>query len=135
MAYKKIDMIKQCLKVLEGDQTIYRIEYLVSVMPFSSSTFYNHKLEKLECIKNALNSNRVKEKKRIINKLRDSNNILGLLAYLRMLADPDEYDRLNTQKIDHTSKGDKIQPLSINVVKNENAEKYEKHLEKLAKLN
>jgi len=37
--------------------------------------------------------------------------------------------------IDHTSGGEKIQPLEINVTKDENAEKYKQHIEKLAQLN
>lgn len=36
---------------------------------------------------------------------------------------------------DLTTGGEKIQPIDVNVVKDENAEKYKKHLEKLAKLN
>jgi len=40
-----------------------------------------------------------------------------------------------TDKSDHTSGGDKIQPLNITVTKEENTEKYKKHLEKLAELN
>lgn len=40
-----------------------------------------------------------------------------------------------TDRADHTSDGEKIQPININVVKDENAEKYKKHLAKLAQLN
>jgi len=40
-----------------------------------------------------------------------------------------------TDKADHTSDGKQIQPININVVKDENAEKYKTHLDKLAQLN
>lgn len=41
----------------------------------------------------------------------------------------------DSQFIDHTSKGESIQPMNVTVVKEENIEKYKQHLEKLAQLN
>lgn len=40
-----------------------------------------------------------------------------------------------TDKADHTSGGEKIQPIQIQVTKDENRERYEKHLKQLASLN
>ena len=119
-------MIKQCLDVIEKDQTIYRVEHIFPEIPFGKTWFYHHKLNEVNDIKNALELNRIKEKKRTANKLRDSKNILGLIAYFKLVADPDEYERINTQKLDHTSGGDKIQPLEITVAKQETTNKIKK---------
>lgn len=108
MAYNKQEMIEQCLKVIEENQVITKIQYIFPSVPFCSATFYNHGLEKMESIKKALEVNRLKEKLFIFNKLRENKNVLGLIAYLKLIADPEEYDRLNTQKLDHSNKGEKF---------------------------
>ena len=57
-------MIKQCLDVIEKDQTIYRVEHILPEIPFGKTWFYHHKLNEVNDIKNALDLNRIKEKKR-----------------------------------------------------------------------
>ena len=80
---------------------------------FKRSTAYNHDLDKLDDIKNAIAQNRVKAKSYMLNKWIASDNPTLQLAAYRLCADPEEHQKLNQQYIDHTSKGEKIQPAPI----------------------
>ena len=80
---------------------------------FKRSTAYNHGLDKLDDIKNAIAQNRVKAKNYMLNKWIASDNPTLQLAAYRLCADPEEHQKLNQQYIDHTSKGEKIQPAPI----------------------
>lgn len=80
---------------------------------FSRSTAYEHNLDKSDDIKNAIAQNRVKAKNYMLNKWIASDNATLQLAAYRLCADPEEHQKLNQQYIDHTSKGEKIQPAPI----------------------
>jgi hypothetical protein len=80
---------------------------------FKRSTAYNHGLDKLDDIKDAIAQNRVKAKTYMLNKWIESDNPTLQLAAYRLCADPEEHQKLNQQYIDHTSKGEKIQPAPI----------------------
>ena len=67
MAYKKAELIKKSLQAIE-ENNITRISHLFGYVEFSSATFYNHELEKLESIKNAIEKRRIVTKVDLINK-------------------------------------------------------------------
>ena len=125
MAYKKADMIKQCLKAIE-EKGITRIQHIIGFVPFNRATFYNHNLDKLDSIKNAIEIQKICTKVGLINEWIKSRSPALQIAAYRLLADEDEFERLVMNQIDHTSKGDKIQPLNITVAKSETTDKIKK---------
>ncbi len=74
----------------------------------SSSTFYNHELEKLESIKDALRKNKIITKQALKQKWAQSDNATLQIALFKLICEDDERQKLNQQHIDHTSKGDKV---------------------------
>ena len=114
MAYKKTDMIKQCLKAIEENDLVF-IEEIIAFVPFNRATFYNHNLDKLDTIKKALDDNRIKIKVGLRKNWRESKSPALQIALYRLLATESEYDRLILQKVDHTSKGESLRPLEISV--------------------
>jgi len=134
MAYKKEEMIQQCLEAIE-EHSLFYVEEIVSFVPFGKTTFYERKLNETDEIKKALWDSRIKIKQKLRSKWFDSKSSTLQIALYRLLATEQEYERLTIQRVDHTSGGDKIQPLNINVTKDENADKYKKHINKLAQLN
>ena len=134
MAYKKEDMIKQCLKAIQENKLVF-INEIPAFVPFNRATFYNHELDKLDSIKNELEKNRIQIKSSLRAKWYKSTSPVLQIALYRLIATEQEYERLILERVDHTSKGESIRPLEITVTKNENIDKYEKHLEKIANLN
>ena len=57
------------------------------------------------------------------------NTVTGAIFALKNLGWSDH------TSVDHTSGGQKIQPINISVTKDENVEKYKQHIDKLAQLN
>jgi hypothetical protein len=125
MAYKKEDMIKQCLEVIKKNN-LTRINYIFSYVPFSRSLFYQYNLDKLDSIKNAIQKRRVHTKVDLINSWIKSKSAALQIAAYRLLADEEEFERLVMNQIDHTSKGDKIQPIEFTVAKQETTDKIKK---------
>ncbi len=114
MAYKKADMIKQSLKAIEENDLVF-VEEIITFVPFGKTTFYDHELNESDSIKKALDDNRVKIKAGLRKDWRTSKYPVLQIALYRLLATEDEYDRLILQKVDHTSKGESLRPLEINV--------------------
>lgn len=134
MAYKKSEMITQCINAIQEHDLVF-IEEIISFVPFSKPTFYAHGLNEVDSIKKELEDRKVEIKAGMRKEWRKSTNATLQIALYRMLANQHEYERLTLERIDHTSKGDKIQPINVNVVKDENIDKYKAHLEKIAQLN
>ena len=75
----------------------------------SRSTAYNHNLDKLDSIKEALYSNRRKGVSSLLAKWLASDNATLQLAAMRMICDQDEHRSLNQNYSDITTKGEKIE--------------------------
>ena len=75
----------------------------------SRATAYNHNLDKLDSIKEALYSNRRKGVSSLLAKWLASDNATLQLAAMRMICDPDEHRSLNQNYNDITTKGEKIE--------------------------
>ena len=74
----------------------------------SRSTAYNHNLDKLDSIKEALYSNRRKGVSTMLSIWIGSKNATLQLAAMRMICDPEEHRSLNQNYTDITSKGESI---------------------------
>ena len=75
----------------------------------SRATAYNHNLDKLDSIKEALYSNRRKGVSSLLAKWLASDNATLQLAAMRMICDTEEHRSLNQNYTDLTSKGEKIE--------------------------
>lgn len=105
MAYKTSEMIEQCLKAIKKDKLMF-IDEVISKVPFSQATFYNHKLEQLEVIKEAIEQEKIDCKVGLKQKWRKSDIPTLQVALMKLIGTEEEYHRLaNTRMdIDQTTK-------------------------------
>ena len=75
----------------------------------SRSTAYNHGLDKLDTIKEAIYSNKRQGVQTLLSKWLKSENATLQLAAMRMVCDSDEHRKLNQNYTDITSKDEKLQ--------------------------
>jgi hypothetical protein len=110
MAYDKAKLYEQAKEAIEKNNLFF-IEDIVAFIPCGRSWFYeNFKdgTDEMDTIKSMLEDNRIKTKSSIRAKLYKSDKASELLALYRLIATPEEHQRLNQQYIDHTSKGEGI---------------------------
>lgn len=88
-------------------------DHCFGFVSFCAATAYNHDLDKLETIKNAIKQNRVKSKSYMLTKWIESDNATLQVAAYRLLSDSEEHQKLNQSYVDHTTKGEKITPAPI----------------------
>lgn len=105
MAYNKEELEQEILKVIDEQELTFISEIPVFI-PASLATLYNHDLEKLESIKNALAKNKVKQKSGMRKKWRNSDNPALQIAAFKLIAEPEEIEKLTTTKSDVNLKGD-----------------------------
>ena len=125
MAYKKSDLVDQSIRAIKENNLIYQDE-IFAFVSFSERTFYYHKLQNLQDIKKALSDSRIKLKTELRNEFRKSKNPTERIVLYRLLASEEEFKRIATSHYDHTSGGDKIQPLEITVAQKETTDKIQK---------
>lgn len=95
MAYDKQDLIKIALEAIDKHQLVF-IDEVVTFLPCSRATFYNHELDKLDELKDALNNVRTSMKTQLRNKWRDSKNATLQIGLMKLIATDDERKRLAT---------------------------------------
>lgn len=93
MAYKTADLEKQALKAIEKYKLFF-IEDIVSFLPCGKVTFYEHKLNELNTIKDALLKNRTEVKVGLRSKWYKSDNPTVQLALYRLTCEEDERRKL-----------------------------------------
>lgn len=98
MAYDKDDVKKQILEAIES-YTLSNFGDVAAFIKPARGTLYTWEFDKDDDIKRALEQNGIRRKIKIIRKLEDSDNATMLIAALKLLADDDELNRLNTQKV------------------------------------
>ena len=98
---------KEALEVIKKHK-IALIDHVWGFTSFSKATAYNHNLDQLDDIREALEDNKNKAKVYLLNKwIASPNATLNVAAY-RLLSTSEEHKLLNQQYHDHTSKGEKI---------------------------
>lgn len=102
MAYDKQELIDKALEVIEK-HNLFFIDDVVSFLPCSRATFYNHELDKLDTIKDAIEKNRVSTKINMRNKWYNSDHPTLQVALMKIISSDDEAHRLNgsRQEIRH----------------------------------
>ena len=106
MAYDTIELEKKVLEAIETHKLFF-IEDIVAYLPCSRATFYNHKLDKLDTIKEALEKNRIEIKCSLRKKWYNSDSAVLQIALYKLIATDEESIGINSQKteVEHSFTG------------------------------
>ena len=107
MAYKTKELEKQAIEAIEKYKLFF-IDDVVSYLPCSTATFYNHKLEELETIKEALKKVRTEIKVSMRSKWYKSDNPTLQMGLMKLIGTDEERKKLSQNHTDHTTGGEKI---------------------------
>ena len=114
MTDKQKKYAKEALEVIKKHK-IALIDHVWGFTSFSKATAYNHNLDQLDDIREALEDNKNKAKVYLLNKwIASPNATLNVAAY-RLLSTSEEHKLLNQQYHDHTSKGEKMSQPILNI--------------------
>ena len=94
---------KELLEIIE-DRKIMFFSHAFAYTSFSAATAYNHNLEKLDTIKEALAKNRASGVTYMLNKWIGSDNATLQIAAMRIISDEEIRRSLNQQYIEQTIK-------------------------------
>lgn len=123
MAYDRKKIYDQAEEAIKK-HNLFFIEDIVAFIPCDKTTFYRFfpvGCNEYNTLKDLLDNNKVKTKSAIRAKLFKSNKASELLAVYRLIATPEEHQKLNQSYVDHTSKGKEIDTIfkGINLKLNE----------------
>lgn len=93
MAYKTSDLKKKAIAAIEKYKLIF-IDEIASYLPCNRATFYNHKLDKLDSIKELLDENKDKIKSSLRSKWYKTDNATLQLALMRLICTDKERRKL-----------------------------------------
>lgn len=102
---------EELLKVIKSKKIAF-FDHCFGFTSFSRATAYNHSLDKLDSIKDAINENRVTAKNYMLNKWIGSDNPTLQISAMRLLSDSEEHKKLNQKYTDHTTNGQSINELT-----------------------
>ena len=102
MSYDTNELEQEALDAIDKYKLFF-IEDVVAYVSCSRATFYNHGLDKLDAIKDALSKNKIDIKVSMRNKWYKSESATLQVALMKMIATDDEAHRLNgsRQEIRH----------------------------------
>ena len=115
MAYKTEELEKQALEAIEKYKLFF-IDDVVSYLPCSTATFYNHKLEELETIKEALKKVRTEIKVSMRSKWYKSENPTLQMGLMKLIGTDEERKKLSQNHTDHTTGGEKITSITRTII-------------------
>lgn len=94
MSYNTEELERKSLTVIKRYKLVF-IEEVVSYLPCSKQTFYEHKLDEVDAIKSAIEQNKVSRKVGLRSKMYKADNPSAWIALYKLLGTDDEADRLN----------------------------------------
>ncbi|MGB4837644.1 MAG: hypothetical protein WBP08_01500 [Saprospiraceae bacterium] len=103
-AKEKQKFINEILDIIEV-KNITTIKGIVSYLPMQRATFYNNKFDKMDIIKEAIDSKKVKMKEGMRVKWYNSDNSTLQIALYKLLADKDEFCALTNNVTSKTEPG------------------------------
>ncbi len=103
MAYDTETLEKKALSAIKKHKLVF-VEEVVAFLPCSKPTFYAHKLNELDSIKDALEGNKIKTKITLREKMEAAENPTAWVALYKLVGTDDEAGRLSNsnQKIEHS---------------------------------
>jgi hypothetical protein len=118
MAYDRNKIYQQAEEAIKK-HNLFFIEDIVAFIPCDKTTFYKFfpvESNELNTLKELLDNNKVKTKSAIRAKLFKSNKASELLAVYRLIATPEEHQKLNQSYIDHRTKGKEITSITRTII-------------------
>ena len=115
MAYDKNKIYNQAQEQIKKNNLFF-IEDIVAFIPCNKDTFYRFfptDSDEYDILKSMLDENKVKTKSSIRAKLWKSNKAAELLALYRLIATPEEHQKLNQSYVDHTTKGKQMTSIPV----------------------
>jgi hypothetical protein len=103
MTYKASDLEKLSVEAIQKYKLFF-IDDIVAYLPCSRATFYNHGLDKLDTIKDALTQVRTEIKVSMRSKWYKSDNPTLQMGLMKLIASPDELKQLSMSHIESNSK-------------------------------
>ena len=96
---------------LEAIEKLVFVDEIMAFMPCCYATYYNHELEKLDSIKNAVNKNKIEIKHGLRSDWAKDGSSAEKISLYKILGSPDERDALNV-----SSKGQEQGKLEIEII-------------------
>lgn len=115
MAYSKEEILKEAIAAVES-HSLYFIDDVVAFVACSRSTFYEYfpaDSDELDSLKELLNRNKISMKVKLRARLSEGEKAAEILALYKLIATEDERRALSMQHVDHTTKGEKINIISL----------------------
>ena len=103
MTYKASDLEKLSVEAIQKYKLFF-IDDIVAYLPCSRATFYNHGLDKLDTIKDALTQVRTEIKVSMRSKWYKSDNPTLQMGLMKLIASPDELRQLSMSHVESNSK-------------------------------
>ena len=119
MAYKTEELEAKALEVISKNKLVF-IHEVASFMGISKVTFYEHNLNELNTIKQAIDLNKETIKAGLRKKWYDSENATVQIALYKLIGTDEEASKINSQKIEHS--GQVATTTQVTFKKFENAE-------------
>lgn len=107
MAYKKEDLEGQALNAIKK-YNLYTVKDIAAYTGISLQTFYTHKLEESEPLKEAVLLNKQKTVHEMKKKWYKSDNATLQMGLMKLLGTDEDRQYLTQQNIDHTTKGEAL---------------------------
>ena len=115
MAYDKNKIFEQAKQQVK-EHSLYFIEDVVAFLPISKPTFYEFfpvDSNEFNDIKELLENNKISTKVKLRKKLGEGDKASEILALYKLIATDEERKALSMQHIDHTTKGEQINVISL----------------------
>lgn len=103
MAHDTNELIKKSLKLIK-EKKLFFMSDVYPLLGISERTWYNHKLQEVQEIKEALTYNKIEVKSSMRSKWYQSDNPTLQMGLYKLLGSEEEYHRLANTKIDVTSR-------------------------------
>jgi hypothetical protein len=107
MAYDINELEKKSLEAIEKYKLFF-IDDVVAYLPCSRATFYNHRLDKLDTIKDALTKVKTEIKVSMRSKWYQSTNPTLQMGLMKLISSDEELRKLSMQATDVTTNGKDI---------------------------
>ena len=95
---------------------MFFIEDIVSYLPCNKTTFYEHKLNESNAIKDALQKVKTETKVSMRSKWYKSDNATLQMGLMKLISSDEERKKLSQSHIDHTTKGKEITSITRTIV-------------------
>jgi len=105
MAYNTDELKEKAIAAIKK-HNLFFIEDVVAFLPCSKPTFYEHKINEVDELKELLEENRIAVKIKLRKKWEDSDNATLQMALMKLICTDDERKRLSMEYKEEEHKGE-----------------------------